>query len=427
MTADLLAPDAGGTGGADRAASVSATASAAAPVLGGAASPVPAAEFAGRIAALRAAMRRRGLAALALASPENVHYLLGLDHLGHFAFTLLVLPRSGPPVLVARRMERRTLREQVPHVRHALYGDGSDPARVAARELERLCPAGSTVGVEEQSMAFPPAVLARIRGRLPGLSWADCSALPARLRRVKSPAEAALVRSAAEVSGVAMRAALDAADVGVSERYVAAQVQRAMTEAGGQQPGFVPLIRSTSRLGQEHVTWREHRIAPGEGLFVELSGCVHRYHAPMSRTVYCADPPPDAHVAADAAFAGLAAARAALVPGALTGAVYAAWSRAVEEATGRRPRRHHCGYLTGAGFPPSWVGGGPVLGIRAGGRTRVRAGMVFHLMSWVEHPAGYVVSDTALVGPSGCELLTGTPFAPPGLLAPAAFPGPAEH
>lgn len=386
--------------------------------------PVPPDEYAHRIAALRAAMRRRGLSALALASPENVHYLLGLDHLGHFAFTLLVLPRSGPPVLVARRMERHTLRAQIPHVRHALYGEGQDPARVAAQVLGGICPPGGTVGVEEQSMTFPPAVLTRIRAGLPGLEWADCSALPARLRRIKSPAETSLVRRAAVISGVAMQAALATADVGVSERAVAAEAQRAMTEAGGEQPGFVPLIRTTSRLGQEHVTWRDHRLTPGEGLFVELSGCVHRYHAPMSRTLYRADPPAGAEEAAAAAFAGLRAARAALVPGARTGEVYAAWARQVEQVTGHRPRRHHCGYLTGVGFPPSWVGGGSVLGVRAGGRTRVRAGMVFHLMSWVERPAGYVVSDTALVGDGGCELLTHTPVELLGLPGPGPVPTP---
>ncbi|MGP3985439.1 M24 family metallopeptidase [Streptomyces sp. 3N207] len=373
--------------------------------------PVPPAEYAARITALRAAMRRRGLSVLALASPENVHYLLGLDHMGHFAFTLLVLPRSGPPVLVARRMERHTLRAQVPHVRHALYGDGRDPARVAAQEIARGCPDGATVGVEAQTMAFPPAVLDRIRGALPGLRWADCSTLPARLRSVKSPAETALVRQAAGISATAMRAALGTAGVGVSERAVAAEAQRALIQAGGQQPGFAPLIRSTRRLGQEHVSWSEYRLEPGEGLFAELSGCVHRYHAPMSRTLYGAEAPAAARRSAVAAHAGLRAARDALVPGARTGAVYAAWAQAVAEVTGRRPRRHHCGYLTGIGFPPSWVGGASVLGIRSGGRTRVRTGMVFHLMSWVEmsgtdRPAGYVVSDTALVTQDGCELLT---------------------
>jgi Xaa-Pro dipeptidase len=155
-------------------------------------------------------------------------------------------------------------------------------------------------------------------------------------------------------------------------------------------------------LGQEHVTWGDRRLRPGHGLFVELSGCVRRYHAPLSRTVYPGYAPDGAVEASERALAGLAAARAALLPGVRTGEVYAAWQRAV----GGAPRRHHCGYLVGIGYPPSWVGGPEVLGIRPGGDVEVAAGMVFHLMSWVERPVGHVVSDTALVTADGCELLT---------------------
>jgi Xaa-Pro dipeptidase len=357
---------------------------------------------------LRQAMRRRGLTAVALTSPENLHYLLGLDHLGYFAFTMAVLPLDGPPVLVARRMERHTLTAQVPGARQALYGESQDPARVAARVLAEATPPGSLIGVEEGSMTLPPAVLARLRAALPDRSWTDCTALPARLRMVKSASEIDLVRWAADISGTAMNAALDAAGPGVSERTVAARAQWAMTSSGGHQPGFAPLVRSLDRLAQEHVTWRDHDLRHGEGLFVELSGCVHRYHAPMSRTVYCGEALPGAAEAASAAYAGLEAARAALVPGTVTGAVYAAWAGAVAAITGRRPRRHHCGYLTGIGFPPSWVGGASVPGIRAGGRTRIREGMVFHLMSWIDRP-GHVVSDTALVQADGAVLLTDAP------------------
>lgn len=374
-----------------------------------AAPPRPGEEHRARAARLRRAMRRRGLSAVALTSPENLYYLLGLDHLGYFAFTMVVVPLHGPPVLVARRMERHTLSAQVPAARQALYGEARDPARAAARVLDEVTPPGSAIGVEEGSMTLPPAVLARIRAALPDRTWSDCTSLPARLRSVKSPYEITLVRQAAAISTTAMRAAMQAAGTGISERTVAAEAQWAMTEAGGHQPGFVPLVRSTERLAQEHVTWSDHRLEKGEGLFVELSGCVHRYHAPMSRTVYCGEAPPDAAVAAEAALTGLRAARAALVPGTVTGAVYAAWADAVAAVTGRRPRRHHCGYLTGIGFPPSWVGGGSVPGIRAAGRTRIRAGMVFHLMSWVDRPAGHVVSDTALVLPDGAELLTDAP------------------
>jgi Xaa-Pro dipeptidase len=112
--------------------------------------------------------------------------------------------------------------------------------------------------------------------------------------------------------------------------------------------------------------------------------------------------PPEAVEAAETALAGLVAGRGALRPGVRTGEVFAAWQRAV----GGGPSRHHCGYLVGIGYPPSWVGGAEVLGIRPGGDVEVRAGMVFHLMSWIERPAGHVLSDTVLVTDDGCELLT---------------------
>lgn len=354
-------------------------------------------------------MRQRGLAAVVLTSPENIYYLLGLNHQGHFALTLLVLGRKGAPVLVARRMEQHTLRAQVPRTRHAPYGDGEDPAAVVAQVLTELVADGGPVGVEEQSMNLPPAVLDRIRAAASGLRWADCSDLPAGLRSVKSPNELRHVREAASVSGIGMRAALATAGTGVKESTVAAAIQHALTAAGSEPPGFVPLVRSTERLGQEHVTWSDGALRDGEGLFVELSGCVRRYHAPMSRTLYCGRPAPGAREAAAAALAGLRAARAALRPGAITREVYAAWEEAVRSVTGVRPDRHHCGYLTGIGFPPSWVGGGEVLGIRRDGATPVRPGMVFHLMSWVERPVGHVISDTALVTEGGSELLTDAP------------------
>src|SRR5690242_21689537 len=85
--------------------------------------------------ALRVEMAVRGLAAVVLTSPENVYYLLGLDHLGYFAFTMLVLPAHGEPVLVTREMERTTVRAQVPGVRHVTFADGADPVLAAAGAL----------------------------------------------------------------------------------------------------------------------------------------------------------------------------------------------------------------------------------------------------------------------------------------------------
>jgi Xaa-Pro dipeptidase len=359
-----------------------------------------------RITALRAAMADRGLAAVALTSPENVYYLLGLDHLGYFAFTMLVLPADGEPVLVTREMERATVRAQVPGARHVTFADGEDPADAAARAFDHVVPGGGIVGVERRGSFLPPAVLDGLRAALPTLAWEDCTAILAAARSVQSTTETAWTARAAAVSDAAMRTGIAAARPGIAERDVAAATYHAMISAGGEPPGFVPLIRPVAMLGQEHVTWGDRHLEPGQGLFLELSGCVRRYHAPLCRTVYPGYAPPQARDAAEAALAGLTAARAALRPGVRTGEVFAAWQRAVAGAADPVPRRHHCGYLVGIGYPPSWVGGPEVLGIRPGGDVEVLAGMVFHLMSWVERPVGHVVSDTALVTADGCELLT---------------------
>jgi Xaa-Pro dipeptidase len=121
--------------------------------------------------------------------------------------------------------------------------------------------------------------------------------------------------------------------------------------------------------------------------------------------------PAGADKAAAIVTAGMDALRAALRPGRSAADVYEARQAAIEEALGRPARRrHNCGYVIGIGFPPTWSGGGVPVGIRPGSEIEIRAGMTFHVMSWLlrEGPVDYGVSDTALVTEDGCELLTAT-------------------
>lgn len=365
-------------------------------------------EYNRRIDELRERMRAEDLAAVALTGPEDIHYLTGLDHQGYFAFTLLVLPESGKPVVLTRAMESPTIRARLPRCGHATYDDGTAPGEVAARVIDQHVPVGSTVGLDVDSMFFPPAIADDIRSRLPNLHWRGTADLLAAQRAVKSAAEIDSMRKAAAISDTAMRAGMSALAPGVTETTVAAEVYRSMIGAGGGVPGFSPLIRPTNLLDQEHVSWEDRVFRFGSGAFFELSASVHRYHAPLSRTVYIGDKPPGADQAAAAAESGIHAAREALHPGVRTGLVYESWQNAVAEISGCRPGRHHCGYLVGVGFPPSWVGGSEVLGIREAGELEIVPGMTFHLMSWVERPVGHVISDTALITSEGSELLTAT-------------------
>ncbi|KHL04450.1 hypothetical protein LK10_05685 [Sinomonas humi] len=364
-----------------------------------------------RVERVREGMQRRGLEALLLVSPENLYYLTGLNHQGYFAFTLLVLPLEGEPLVVARAMEGATISAQIPQCRHIAFADYEDPAEVAANAVASAVRQGAKVGVEESSMCFPLNVWEPLRGRLEGLELVDGSGIVEAFRQVKSPAEIEHVRRSARASSLAIEAGLGTVAAGVSEREVAAAVYREMMLAGSEYPGFAPLIRSRDLLLQEHVTWRPRVIQPQDAVFMELSASVARYHAPLTRMAYVGEAPRGTERAADIASAGLEAVREALRPGNVNGEVYAAWQRVIDSGLGHSNyRRHHCGYAIGIGFPPSWVGGASVAGLRAGGTTEIREGMVFHVLSWIldQEPADYVISDTMLVTANGGEILTTT-------------------
>jgi Xaa-Pro dipeptidase len=370
-----------------------------------------AAEFAERLHRTRREMAARGLAALLVVSPENVYYVAGLNHLGYFAFTLLVVPRDGRPRLVTRAMERRTVAAQAPDCVHVAFADDEDPAQAARRAVREVTKPGDRVGLERTSMFLPLAIWESIRSFLDDLEWADASGLVDGLRAAKSATEIGFVRRAAEISDRAMQAGIAAVRSGVNEREVAAAVFAEMVLAGSEQPGLPPLIRSADILRQEHVTWRDRVVDPGESLLFELSASVARYHAPLSRMVYLGRSPSGTPAAAEIALAGEHAVLDSLRPGAVAADVYESWQRVIDAGLGHRGyRRHHCGYLVGIGFPPSWVGGGAVVGLRPGSDLIIREGMVFHVLSWLlgQRPADYVLSDTVLVTANGGELLTTT-------------------
>jgi len=371
----------------------------------------PIEEYDARLRAVRAAMDEQGVGTLLVASPENVCYLIGLDHLGYFAFTLLILPLEGRPMLVIRAMERPTVELQTPQSVFVPYGDQEDPAATVIGALRALGSTAGRIGVERSTMYLPIDVWERIGKGLPGARWADASQLVSRVRSVKSPREIATVRRAAAISDRALQAGIGTAGEGVTEREVAAAIYAELISAGSQTPGFPPLVRSTPSLALEHVTWSDRRLTHGDTLFLELSASVARYHAPVSRMAYVGATPDGAHEAAKIVAAGMEAISASLRPDARGADVYASWQAAMDAGLGCPARpRHHCGYMVGIGFPPSWSSGGVPVGLAPGGDLVIEAGMTFHAMSWLlgQGPVNYGVSDAALVTEDGCELLTRT-------------------
>jgi Xaa-Pro dipeptidase len=359
-------------------------------------------------------MAARGLEACLLSTPENIFYLTGLDHLGYFAPHLLIVPAKGDLMLVARAMERVTIANQVGNARFEGHADHETAADAAGRLLADLGIAAARIGVEAWSAGFAMAFAETLHAACRRAEWIDITGLVEAPRMVKSPAEQAFMRAAARVSDTAAEAAIETIRAGASEREVAAECQRAMILAGGDVPGFPPLVRATARLGEEHTTWTDTRFSPGDSVFLELSGCVARYHAPLGRLVHVGRAPETAVSMAAVAQNAFDAALDAMQPTGRFRDVYQAWQDVVDAAGLSHYRRHHCGYVVGAGFPPSWTGGNRVTGLRRDSDLEVRTGMSFHVLSWLMGTGrgDFFISNTVLLGENGPEVLTRTPAGP---------------
>ncbi len=370
-------------------------------------------EITRRVGRVQAEIATRKLDAAVFASPENVFYLTGLDHWGYFAPHLLIVPVGGMPVLVTRAMERVSVEKQVRGARFRGHSDSETAADMASRVLKVMKLEDKHLGLEGWTSGMSFGLAASLQAQV-SAEWSDVSGLVDALRLVKSAEEQALMRRAASVTDIATAAAIHAIADGAREADVAAACFAAMTRAGGHPPGFGPFIRPGKRLGEEHATWGDGTFKTGEPVFLELSGCVSRYHAPLGRLIRIGTISDKDAAMAETAQKAFATVVSALRPGKKARDVYAAWQAVVDDAGFAHYRRHHCGYCVGVGLPPSWTGGNSVTGLRADSDLEIREGMSFHVLSWLMGTGAGddFISNTVLLTKAGAEVLTRTPAGP---------------
>jgi len=368
-------------------------------------------ELARRIMAARSAMAGRGVEIALFSAPENIFYLIGLDHWGYFAPHVLIVPAEGDLLLITRAMEQVVIRNQVRNAAFLGHSDSETAADVLAKHLKEAG-RGKAIGYEAWSSGLSHAMGQQLQVVVEAREWLDISGLLDDLRNVKSPEEQHYMRLAAKAADAGTEAAIAACHDGAREADVAAECLAAMTRAGGTPPGFGPFIRPARRMAEEHTSWGDGLHS--EAVFLEVAGCFARYNAPMGRLVSIGGIKDEDAAMAELSVKAFEATLAALKPGARARDVYAGWQAVVDAAGMPEYRRHHCGYLVGVGFPPSWTGGPKVNGLRHDSDLEMREGMTYHLMSWFTETGrgNFFVSNTVLLGPDGAEVLNSVPYGP---------------
>ena len=369
------------------------------------------AELEGRGAAVRAAMRERGVAVSIFTTPENIHYVGGYHTRAITASQALIVSEDTDIVLVTRQMDAGNylrIRDRSPITRHLTFTDDQmqDSMQIIAATARDLMKRQDGVGTEPDGSFMSPRQYDLLRASLGDTEIVNIGAVVDTLRHVKSPFEVECHRRAGRMTVTAMNHAVAEVKAGVTDSAIAAEVASSLIRAGSEWVATWPIIFTGHETGRAHSSWQNEAIRPGMPTALEFSAARQRYHSPLFRTVIIAPTQEQIHLSeavAKAHEAGLRTMRA----GVTAEDVYLAEREVVASYGAVELMSGRVGYAVGISFAPNWVQRNGI-DLMKGNRTVLQPGMVFHVATMLmrANEFGIAHSATVVVTEDGNEVLT---------------------
>jgi Xaa-Pro dipeptidase len=372
-------------------------------------------ELGSRVARARRAVANDGLDALLLFAQESLYYLTGYDTNGYVFFQCAVLTADETPItLLTRRPDLLSARltSTIEDVRIWYDAPGKDPAQDLAAILAERGLRGARVGIELNTYGLTAADYELVRRALEGwCELVDASLVVRRLRLVKSPAELAYLRRAAELADDALAAMIEAARPGAFEGDIAAAGQSAIYRGGGDVPPSGPVLASGERaLLVRNSTGAAH-LGADDQLTLEFCGSFRRYCACLMRTLAMGRDDPRRRRMFDVTKEALCAMTEAARPGRPLGGIDDAHRRVYDAAGFGHARMAACGYSLGATYRPSWMDVPPML--YSGNETPAEPGMVLFMhaiLADADAMLAMSLGHTVVITDTGADVLSQHPL-----------------
>jgi Xaa-Pro dipeptidase len=359
-----------------------------------------------------ALMQKRGLDGLLMFRQESMFYLTGYDTFGYVFFQCLYLGADGRLMLLTRTPDLRQAQHTsvVEDIRVWIDAPDANPARELKEILSGFGLAGKKLGVEYEAYGLTARNGQRLNAALEGFcKLEDASDLVSRLRVVKSPAEIAYVRKAAELADLALDEANRIAAPGAFEGDILAAMQGTIIRGGGDDSANEFIIGSgNDALLCRYFTGRRN-LDEQDQLTLEFAGVYRHYHSALMRTICIGEPPARQREMHKVAVDALEACKAALKPGRPIGEVFDAYARVLDAAGYREHRLYATGYSLGTTYAPNWMDW-PMF--YHGNPEPAAPGMVFFIHIIIfdsEHGLAMTNGQTVLVTERGAEVLSQRP------------------
>lgn len=356
-------------------------------------------EYRARLARVQAVLRAGGDDVLLLFMPESVTWLTGFYTRAYGSFQFVIVPAEGEPTIICRDVEQYYLERTAVFGRHVLWCDSDDPFTVGVKAIRNVVGAKPRLSVELSAWTLNAARYQALTEAFPESPVIDASGLVAGCRLIKSPAEIDYQRRAASAAECGMRAAIETAREGASERDMAAAICGAMILGGSDNPG-PGILSSGEGAFYLHGAYGDRVLSAADIVQIEVTPCVRQYHARFMRPIMVAEARDEDYRTVEQLIAIQDRALAAVAPGVEARVPDAIYRDGVLSAGLATRYTNKSFYSIGMMFPPN---SGEPLEATPESSWRFAPGMVLH--SYVL-ARGFGMSETIAINETGYEQLT---------------------
>ena len=372
-------------------------------------------EFSSRLEKTKSSMTKNNIEVLIITDPSNMNYLTGYDGWSFYVPQGIIISLdSKEPMWFGRKQDANGAKittylnhnNIIGYPEELIQAPPSHPYDYVGKIIHDKKWSNKNIGVEMDSYYYSAECHARLVKHCPNANFSDAYLLVNWIRLIKSKAEIEYMKQAGELVQLGMQKAYDTIRPGARQSTVAGNIQHSLLSGtdkiGGEYSGLTIILASGIYASASHLTPKDKKFKEGEGTIIELAGVKHRYHCPLSRTVYIGKPDQQTLETMNITNEGMESALDKIKPGNTAHDVADSFWRVLAKHGLEKESR--LGYATGIGYPPDW--GEHTLSIRRNDLTVLQPNITFHMIAgmWMD-TWGLETSETIRVTENGCETL----------------------
>ena len=234
-----------------------------------------------RLAKAQEHMRENKIDAYMVMTHDDFAYFFGTDRYQPRA----IIPAEGQPILITFRGEEAEISKEMGTDRVKVFASVGQQMKDVITTLQEIKGerAGLTIGFQ-MGFGTPAFLLEMFKKMNAYATIVDIAPVMEGMRLLKDETEITLIRRAAEIAIIGMRAAEKTLKPGVTENDVCAEAEYAMRKAGSGGTATPIFVNSGARSGWLHGTATDKVIAADELVVIDLVPRYKGYCANVCRT-----------------------------------------------------------------------------------------------------------------------------------------------